>query len=230
MAGCGSPGRSLKYSASMMERVASQKPARPMSMCDRLKNVAVRGSVEFLRSVGREHDMLAVNRSGESVAQICVQFCPPDRGIPLLRCFFGADFGADVELRDGAGSSCLHVACSQSQWTSPEAYARCLVVDCGADVDGRDGRGMTAAQRVAAEHPKDPTVLRCLVSELGADVDAADESGRTALHFAAENHDCPVVLRCLCLELGADVGAVTRDGRTALHCAVLCGTQIFNVT
>jgi len=116
------------------------------------------------------------------------------------------DQGADVNAKDEAGLTPLHLAA----WRSHVEVAR-LLIQRGAEVNS--GR-ITPLDWAASHGQKD--VVKLLVAN-GADIHV--KSGLcTPLHFALSGGDKDTVM--LLVAKGADVHAVDPNGNVPLHCAV----------
>lgn len=88
--------------------------------------------------------------------------------------------GADVNIRDAAGETALHLA--RRSW-SPNAEAVAVLIEHGADVNARSESGRTPLHE--AIRRKKPEIVNALI-EAGADVDARDNENNTPLYLAME--------------------------------------------
>ena len=112
--------------------------------------------------------------------------------------------GADPDLRDGWGSTPLHVAARTGQLDLVE-----LLLDHGADADAGTADGLSVladAISSTAGVPERVRIARRLLEE-GADPDAGRSDGHTAL-MAAVGTGQPELVEVL-LEAGADVNRMT---------------------
>ena len=127
------------------------------------------------------------------------------------------DAGAEVDVRDNAGSTPLHwVAGFFPGGTAYSIAAARALVQAGADADARNAEGWSPLHQVAREaswhSPDVPSAeMVTLLVRAGADVNARTESGRTPLHLALGS--AAVALRLL--ELGADREARDDSGHVA---------------
>ena len=92
--------------------------------------------------------------------------------------------GADIEARDNAGRTALHIAVDDKHNIPDDGVQALLAV--GADVNAKDKEGRTAL--ICALEHNSPGIVKLRVAEAlvaaGADTSAKDNNGRTALHLA----------------------------------------------
>ena len=131
--------------------------------------------------------------------------------------------GADVNARDAAGSTLLHIACSSRSGTGNQMTL--MLLRAGAQFDLRDAEGRTALHLgfMSARHVSF-AVLDALMASPGADVNATDSAGMTALHYAASAGASNV--RTLLRRHRAQVRLDMRNkaGKTPLDCA--CNAEV----
>ena len=124
------------------------------------------------------------------------------------------DEGADVDAREGDGSTALHWA---SYWDNREVAA--LLIRAGIEIDAANDLGVTALW--AACENGSPAMVETLLGA-GADPNVPLPFGETPLMTAARAGNADVVGRLL--DAGADVDAATAEGaygaQTALMWAV----------
>ncbi|MEC8494570.1 MAG: ankyrin repeat domain-containing protein, partial [Planctomycetota bacterium] len=133
--------------------------------------------------------------------------------------------GADVNARDAAGSTPLHIACSCHADSNTTQMAL-LLLRAGAQFDLRDAEGRTALHLgfMSAKQHLSLAVLDALLASPGADVNATDSAGMTALHYAASAGVSNVqsLLRRHRAQLRLDMR--NKEGKTALDCA--CNAEV----
>jgi ankyrin repeat protein len=180
-------------------------------------------------------------RGGQYVTAI--QAALYKRHLPIVRLLI--EHGADVNSRDDAGSSLLHVA---AQIGDPEAVR--LLIDYAADLAAFDSAGSTPLHLASREGNN---LVVALLINRGAKVDARDNNNSTPLHHAsAKGNDMAVKLLIenradstardkketplldvshgdafdvvrLLLDHGAEINAQNDDGQTPLHIASQVG-------
>lgn len=125
------------------------------------------------------------------------------------------DCEADIDAKDSAGCSPLHVAADQGS-----AIAMKTLLQRGADPKSRDNSGRTAIHLAVNDpHVKDVEKVELLLF-YGLEAGTVDSKGRTALHLAfysdaISQHDA--MIRKL-LDAGIGVNARDNEGYTALAC------------
>ena len=119
---------------------------------------------------------------------------------------------ADIEARNDAGSTPLHVAAAV---TDTPAVIQALL-DAGADTEAKSDDGHTPLHFAAAATDT-PAVIQALL-DAGADTDAKADGGLTPLHVAARFTDTPEVIQLL-LDAGADIETRNDAGSTPLQTA-----------
>ena len=118
----------------------------------------------------------------------------------------------EVDERDGAGDTPLHLAVSE--WEEEVAV---MLLEAGADPNARNLQGLSPLHLVAAELRAD-TVLAALLLASGADPNERDNGGRTPLHRAVTHPDTGIVM--LLLRAGAELEARDNQGLTPLPWAM----------
>ena len=117
--------------------------------------------------------------------------------------------GADVNERDGEGSTPLHRAARAAN-----AEMAVMLLEHGADVNARDNEGRTPLfDAVSAPHLETVDILL----EHGADILARNNQGRNVLHEAAQisSEDSDILtMAALLLKHGADMAARDNGGKT----------------
>lgn len=121
------------------------------------------------------------------------------------------DAGADVDAKDNAGETALHIAAERSR----DEIAIALIV-AGADVNAKDNTDKTPLH--IAVHSRRPDLTALLIAA-DADVNAKNGAGETPLHTAAER-DADASAAAL-IAAGADIHARDNTGATPLHTAVI---------
>jgi serine/threonine protein kinase len=119
------------------------------------------------------------------------------------------NYGGDVNLRNGQGSTPLHAAIASDR----KELVRLLIAK-GADINARDSWGMTPLHWALQSGNQEVAEL---VLAKGANVDARDSWGMTALHRALQSGKQHMAE--LLLTKGADVNAKDNQGYTPLHSA-----------
>ena len=120
--------------------------------------------------------------------------------------------GREVDERNGAGDTPLHLAVSE--WESDVAA---MLLEAGADPNWRNLQGLSPLHLVAADLRAD-TVLAALLLASGADPNVLDNGGGTPLHRAVTHPD-PVIAKLL-LRAGAELEARDSQGQTPLQWAM----------
>lgn len=110
--------------------------------------------------------------------------------------------GANPNLRDNNGRSCLDYACAKRQ----ESFVGMLVEIGKVDVNSADSIGITAL------HLADGKAVIDMLVDAGADLHARDVEGKTPLHYSQTN-----ISLCALLNRGADINATDTKGQTPLH-------------
>ncbi|XP_052771461.1 ankyrin repeat domain-containing protein 55-like isoform X2 [Mya arenaria] len=125
--------------------------------------------------------------------------------------------GADVNVQDARGRTCLSVAAYQG-WTEGLIY----LLRKGARQDIVDKAGRTPLHAATYDTEVKPlvTLMKRLTPE---EVNVSDNEGMAALHWAAF-HDRPDHVRQL-LHYGATISRGDIDGKTALHWAAQNGSR-----
>ncbi|KAL4960756.1 ankyrin repeat domain-containing protein [Aspergillus stella-maris] len=113
---------------------------------------------------------------------------------------------ADLEARDAAGFTPLHMACQGVQLNTAA-----LLLNMGANIETVANDGYTPL--LSATMDRQLNIMRLLLDR-GANVEATDRDGDTPLMLAVRRHDEDVVR--LLLRYKADVGRKDRFERTAL--------------
>jgi len=121
--------------------------------------------------------------------------------------------GADVDGREGNGSTALHWAV----WAGHTDASR-LLLERGARAGAQDDGGTTSLHLAAFRGDKE--AMELLLAH-GADPNAKDKGGITPLHDAVEQGHKDATL--LLLNRGADVNATDKRGYTALYLATAAG-------
>ena len=147
-------------------------------------------------------DVNATNKRNETALMIACQN-RNNNGINVL-----LNGGADPNLADRNGDTCLHYAL-QDDYCTEVLQA---VISNGGDVNaaGKDNRtGLMIACMKANNN-----VINVLLNA-GADPNIADGDGDTCLHYAAQNDCCTEVLQAI-ISHGIDVNATNKKHVTAL--------------
>ena len=124
------------------------------------------------------------------------------------------ELGRDLNARNGAGDSPLHLAASQRD----ESFAA-ILLEAGADPDRRNLQGLAPLHLAAIR--ADTATAKLLIAS-GADPDARDNGGATPLHRAAR-HEHQAVATIL-LRAGADPDIRDSRGWTAWQWAAELGS------
>ena len=118
--------------------------------------------------------------------------------------------GADLNVRDPAGQSVLHLAAMNDKGLEVIP----ILLDHGAEVNARDEEGWTPLH--AAYKSKYGDIYTIHLLNYGADINARTSTGNTPLHLASTNDNGRHVMSAL-LKFGAEVDARGAGGRTPLH-------------
>lgn len=112
--------------------------------------------------------------------------------------------GADIEAKNTAGETALHLAAQRNRLISIAALLK-----LGAIIDVRDKNRMTPLMKAADWNY--PRALTTLIKEGKPNLNAQDSKGRTALHIvAAKNREGCVQILC---EAGADRSIKDQEGQ-----------------
>lgn len=122
------------------------------------------------------------------------------------------DGGADINTRNAAVRTALHIAVSTSGWGEPIAVE---LIERKANLDLQDSDGQTALHIVSKCGNFD---LAELLLFKGANADIQDNQGKTALHLASEGNVEEIV--GLLIQFRAQVDCKDRLGETPLHLAI----------
>ncbi|WP_457632175.1 ankyrin repeat domain-containing protein [Oceanithermus desulfurans] len=123
----------------------------------------------------------------------------PDTYDGLAILWLLVEYGADIDERDAAGYTALHVLASAVQQGVGHAdatldSAKLLLLEVlglGADVNARGGRGFTPLQLAMCNRHWPEFATRVLLAH-GADPNLYNELGRNALHYWALNNPQPL--------------------------------------
>ena len=120
--------------------------------------------------------------------------------------------GFDVNIADGDGNSCLHLACEAGLTSTVE-----LLLVYNADVLTINSDGQTPLHKAASSYFvwNSPEVCELLM-EKGAKVNAVDGNGDTPLHVALQHQENMETARVL-IEKGADCAVLNLCRETVLH-------------
>ena len=119
--------------------------------------------------------------------------------------------GADPNIADADGDTCLHYAAQNIQCTEILQ----AIISHGADVNATNKENVRALM-IACQKGNKNTINELL--NAGADPNIADIDGDTCLHYGAQNDQCTEVLQAI-ISHGSDVNAVNKDNVTALMIA-----------
>ncbi|RJE25202.1 Ankyrin repeat protein [Aspergillus sclerotialis] len=118
--------------------------------------------------------------------------------------------GADLNVRDPAGQSILHLAAMNDKGLEVVP----ILLAHGAEVDARDEEGWTPLHGAYKSKYGDIHTIHLL--NYGAHINARTSTGNTPLHLASGNDNGRHVMSAL-LKSGAEVDARGAGGRTPLH-------------
>ena len=176
--------------------------------CDTCLHRAIRSrcSKEILQIlISHGADVNATNEHGVAALRLTYQTGNEDAINELLRA------GADPNLVDEAGETCLHTAirskCSRK-------HLKALITH-GADVNATNKNSETAIQ-LAYQMEHEHAIYELL--KAGADPNSVNEAGETCLHTAIRSKCSPNHLEAL-ITHGADVNATNKRRETALQLA-----------
>ena len=179
-------------------------------LCVALSDGEVR-EVRRLIDAGANIEARSAGRSTEGMTPliVAVRYRWGPEAIRLL-----LDAGADVNAKDGQGSSALIRAIENRQ--TADHWLLQSLIDHGADVKARGAKEMTALMHAAMiDDPK--SVARLIAA--GSEVNARDAAGWTALmHANRRKSGFPEVVKLL-IKHRADVNAAHKHGGTALMIA-----------
>jgi hypothetical protein len=121
--------------------------------------------------------------------------------------------GADVNIADDEGKTCLILACSEACYkkSRPVPY----LLDLRANMDVRDNDFNAPLLQLAMQ--LDTNIMKLLLDR-NANIDVSDSTGCTPLMLVAKSHCCKArteTFRFL-LERGANIHATDNEGQTAL--------------
>ena len=130
--------------------------------------------------------------------------------------------GADPNVADGSGETCLHYAARNDCCT--EVFQ--AIISHGGDVNATNKRNVTVLMKACVKGNKD--TINVLLNA-GADPNIANSYGDTCLHDAVQNDCCTEVLQAI-ISHGIDVNASNKNHVTALIIACHKGnTDAINI-
>lgn len=123
--------------------------------------------------------------------------------------------GIDVNARDGAGRTPLHVACLRGR----RSFVKALI-DSGADPNAADNAKETPLHCAARTNGAAP-LLKLLLGVKNINVNAVNEQSLTPLHVAVIDECREAVQLLLDARIPVDLDAADAYGRTPLHWAYM---------
>ena len=173
---------------------------------------------ESTRSFGRGQSLNTSNHSASSAGT--------DRTSPEVATFLSAcgdgdvaavsdilQKGADVNMKDSAGLTGLHVACIRGSLKVVE-----LLVEKEASISCRDMDGMTPLHFCCEN---DHTQIAIYIVRMGGDTSLRNKSGLTSLHYICMNGNMQLTV----LIRDYMINVATSTGLTLLHCAADMGHE-----
>ena len=162
-------------------------------------------------------DTNAENDEGMTPLQMLSQCYFQDKGIILNLVLLLLKNGADVNGRDRAKNTSLHLAIRMGRFMFAEA-----LLERGADTNAENDQGMTPVHMLSSHyfyfydegHSFQVNFLRLLLKN-GAEVNRRDMDNNTPLHLAIANDQ--LKLAKILLEHGADANAENIRGETPFH-------------
>ena len=133
--------------------------------------------------------------------------------------------GADPNIPDSDGDTCLHYAAKNS--LDPEVLQ--AIISRGVDVNATNKKHVTALMIVYKNMGKEAIDV---LLNAGADTNIADADGDTWLHYAAKNYRCTEILQAIIRHgVGVDVNATNKETVTALMiaCKVMWNEEAIHV-
>ena len=127
------------------------------------------------------------------------------------------DAGADVDRRNTAGWTPLHIASRAGALNVVKLLVRAGANVCVADEDGSTCLILASSMGMASSMEGQIETVRYLVSLPQVDVTQGNNRGNTALHVAVRDQHANVVQ--VLIDAGADVNRRDSNGQTPLHIA-----------
>jgi len=135
------------------------------------------------------------------------------------------DLGFDVNAKDNADNTPLHLAVSRANYkkTKPSAIAISeLLIERNASVTARNNKEQTPL--ITAARGNAPLEIIILLLKHNSEIDAQDNEGNTALYYAVGRNQKKPIEQELYINKGADVNHKSLSGKTPLHYAAMRGS------
>lgn len=180
---------------------------------DIVQDGTVRDLKDFLSDNSNVKSLNNLDEEGVSLLHLSVRLNRVDVTRTLI------DYGANVNIRLGNGTTPLHVAARFNCAAVAE-----ILVHSGANPSLVDGNGNNALHQTARRSSKG--VMEILLRDSDIDIDAKTQVGMTPLHLVCMNGDLEMCR--LLLRHGAEITSKTADCSTPLHIAIFnnCNTEV----